>query len=92
MSAICANFAKAIIAHFLLRLLRISHINIAMNTQANLIIDALGGTSAVAKLIHAPVSTVHSWRHIGIPKSRMAHLALVAQAEGKQLPVETQAA
>jgi hypothetical protein len=49
----------------------------------------LGGTSAVAKLIQAPVSTVHSWRTIGIPKSRMAHLELAAKAEGKSLPVQS---
>lgn len=51
-------------------------------------IDALGGTSAVAKKIDAPVSTVHSWREIGIPASRLAHLRLIAQAEGKSAPDE----
>lgn len=50
------------------------------------VIDLLGGTSAVAKLINAPVSTVHSWRKIGIPASRMAHLRLVAQMQGVTLP------
>lgn len=49
-------------------------------------IDQLGGTSAVAKLIDAPVSTVHSWRSIGIPASRLAHLRLIAQAENKPSP------
>ncbi len=57
-----------------------------MNDEASTIIDHLGGTSAVAKLIEAPVSTVHSWRSIGIPSSRMAHLRLVAKAIGKPLP------
>ena len=57
-----------------------------MNTEANLVIDHLGGTSAVAKLIEAPVSTVHSWRTIGIPQSRMAHLRLAAMAAGLDLP------
>lgn len=51
------------------------------------VIDALGGTSAVAKLINAPVSTVHSWRKIGIPASRLAHLRLVADTQGVTLPV-----
>jgi hypothetical protein len=60
-----------------------------METQADKIINHLGGTSAVAKLIQAPVSTVHSWRTIGIPKSRMAHLELAAKAEGKSLPVQS---
>ena len=57
-----------------------------MNTEAIAVLDHLGGTSAVAKLIQAPVSTVHSWRTIGIPTSRMAHLRLVAREIGKPLP------
>ncbi|WP_419880310.1 carph-isopro domain-containing protein [Novosphingobium silvae] len=57
-----------------------------MNTPANLVIDHLGGTSAVARLIEAPTSTVHSWRRIGIPPSRMAHLRLAATAAGRELP------
>lgn len=57
-----------------------------MRTVADAVIDHLGGTSAVAKLIEAPVSTVHSWRTIGIPSSRLAHLRLVATTEGKPLP------
>lgn len=57
-----------------------------MDENANNVIDLLGGTSAVAKLIDAPVSTVHSWRKIGIPASRMAHLRLVAQMQGVTLP------
>lgn len=51
--------------------------------QANAVIEALGGTTAVAKMICAPVSTVHSWRKIGIPASRLAHLKLAASAAGK---------
>lgn len=57
-----------------------------MSNIAGLVIDHLGGTSAVAKLIEAPVSTVHSWRSIGIPKSRLAHLRLVAKDAGSPLP------
>lgn len=56
-----------------------------MDTQAIKIIDDLGGTTVVAKLIDAPVSTVHSWRSIGIPKSRLAHIRLVAANEGKPI-------
>lgn len=52
-----------------------------MDTQAAKIIDGLGGTTVVAKLIEAPISTVHSWRKIGIPPSRMAHLRLASKAE-----------
>jgi hypothetical protein len=55
-------------------------------SYADRVIDALGGTSEVARRIEAPTSTVHSWRTIGIPKSRMAHLRLIAQAEQIELP------
>ena len=55
-------------------------------TFADRVIDALGGTSAVAKRIGAPTSTVHSWRKIGIPSSRFEHLKLLAQVEGVELP------
>jgi hypothetical protein len=57
-----------------------------MDTLANAVIDHLGGTSATAKLIEAPTSTVHSWRENGIPPSRMAHLRLAAKVDGTPLP------
>lgn len=57
-----------------------------METFANEVINLLGGTSAVARLIEAPPSTVHSWRKIGIPASRLAHLRLIAQGQGVALP------
>jgi hypothetical protein len=57
-----------------------------MSTYADIVIDALGGTSEVARLIEAPTSTVHSWRSIGIPKSRLAHLRLVALQKAIPLP------
>lgn len=57
-----------------------------MSTFADQVIDALGGTTVVATEIEAPTSTVHSWRKIGIPPSRMAHLRLVAQIKGVTLP------
>jgi len=63
-----------------------------MQTPAAQILDALGGTTAVATLIEAPISTVHSWRKIGIPRSRLAHLRLVAKQKGIQLPLEDEAA
>jgi hypothetical protein len=56
-----------------------------MNTTACRIIDALGGTSAVARKAHAPISTVHSWRKNGIPASRLAHLELISKAEGTDI-------
>lgn len=61
-----------------------------MSTYADAVIDALGGTTAVANATHAPTSTVHSWRKIGIPKSRLEHLRLIAEQQGKQLPAEPQ--
>ena len=57
-----------------------------MNEHAKAVIDALGGTTAVARMADAPVSTVHSWRTIGIPKSRLAHLRLLAKMSGIKLP------
>lgn len=55
-------------------------------TYADRIIDALGGTTVVANAIEAPTSTVHSWRKIGIPQSRLAHLKLIAEQKGVELP------
>jgi hypothetical protein len=57
-----------------------------MSNFADIVLDHLGGTSAVAKLIEAPTSTVHSWRKNGIPQSRMAHLRLAARAIGNPIP------
>lgn len=59
-----------------------------MKTVADQIIDALGGTTAVSRLIKAPLSTVHSWRKKGIPRSRLAHLRLAAQNAGLRLPAK----
>lgn len=49
-----------------------------MQTEADIIIDGLGGTSAVAEMTHTPISTVHSWRTKGLSKSRRHHLMLAA--------------
>jgi hypothetical protein len=59
-----------------------------MNTFADKIIEHLGGTTKVAKLTEAPVSTVHSWRKNGIPPSRLAHLKLAAHVAGIPIDVE----
>jgi hypothetical protein len=60
-----------------------------MSTDPDLIFDLFGGTTAVARLIKAPVSTVHSWKRKGvIPASRLHHLELVAKAAGKDWPGE----
>lgn len=50
---------------------------------ADRIIDALDGTSAVARLLKLPISTVHSWRRIGMAAARADHLRLAAQSAGK---------
>lgn len=57
-----------------------------MNIYANTVIDALGGTTAVARMADLPTSTVHSWRTIGIPRSRLSHLRLLAKMEKIALP------
>lgn len=59
-----------------------------MSDEPNEIIDGLGGTTAVARLLSAPSSTVHSWRKNGIPPSRLAHLKLAAQADGREWPFD----
>jgi hypothetical protein len=45
----------------------------------------LGGTTAVAELLKAPVSTVHSWKRSGISPSRLDHLKLAVRAEGREV-------
>lgn len=62
-----------------------------MSTEADMIIDGLGGTSAVAKMMSTPTSTVHSWRKNGIPLSRLAHLRLVVKADGLRWPLDSAA-
>ncbi len=47
------------------------------------LMDALGGTSEVAKLIRTPMTTVHAWRKTGIPAPRLDHIKLAAEARGK---------
>lgn len=57
-----------------------------MDNHAAAIIEALGGTKAVALATEAPTSTVQSWKKIGIPPSRLAHLKLIAEVRGITLP------
>jgi hypothetical protein len=50
------------------------------------IIDRFGGTSAVAQLLDAPVSTVHSWRiKNSIPEWRQEKILQLAVAKGVEL-------
>ena len=53
-----------------------------MDRFANLIIDVLGGTTAVANKALTGVSTVHNWRKNGLSASRLDHLRRIAQDEG----------
>ena len=53
-----------------------------MATISDLIIDGIGGTTAVGRLMLLPPSTVHAWRRKGIPEARLDHLRLkVAEAK-----------
>ena len=56
-----------------------------MNKLTDDAMKALGGTTAVATMVHAPVSTVHSWKRKGISDSRLAHLKLAAAEAGKAI-------
>ena len=59
-----------------------------MQTVADQIIDALGGSTAVSRMMDAPLSTVHSWRKNGVPRSRLAHLRLLALVEKPEVDID----
>jgi hypothetical protein len=59
-----------------------------MQTVADQIIDALGGSTAVSRMMDAPLSTVHSWRKNGVPRSRLAHLRLLASVEKPEVNID----
>ena len=59
-----------------------------MQTVADQIIDALGGSTAVSRMMDAPLSTVHSWRKNGVPRSRLAHLRLLASVEKPEIDID----
>lgn len=84
--------ANAITAEY--RLLVICHFGISsgMDRFANLVIDALGGTTAVANKARTGVSTVHNWRKNGLSESRLDHLRRIAQDEGSSDTVSAIAA
>lgn len=60
-----------------------------MDTFACNVIATFGGGTAVSRFTSAPVSTVHSWKHNGIPPSRLAHLQLIAEKEQIAVDWET---
>lgn len=59
-----------------------------MNTEANKIIDALGGTSEVARLCDVRLPSVSGWRVVGIPKARMQFLCAVRKRQLSGMNVE----
>ncbi|MNY56268.1 hypothetical protein D3C86_1923270 [compost metagenome] len=61
-----------------------------MNAPATQIIQALGGSTAVARLFKIAVPSVTKWKKQGIPRPRMMFLEL-AQPQALQ-GVDTQAA
>lgn len=61
----------------------------SMQRLTDAAMEALGGTTAVATLIKAPVSTVHSWKRKGISPARLDHLRLAAAAAGKVIDWNT---
>lgn len=56
-----------------------------MQRLSDPIIEALGGLTAISKMVHAPVSTVNGWRQY-IPASRLDHLMLAANRAGLSVP------
>ena len=48
----------------------------AMDIQANRVIDLLGGTGATAKLCETSPGAVSQWRRDGIPPARLMYLKL----------------
>lgn len=63
--------------------------------DSNQIIDALGGSTEVAKLCDVTVGAVSQWRHDGIPRARLMFLELARPrvfAELRTKPCENKAA
>lgn len=52
----------------------------------NLIIDALGGTSEVAKICGVKPPSVSEWRDSGIPRARLMYLRLLRPDVFKDQP------
>lgn len=68
-----------------------------MGMNANLIIDALGGTSEVARLCQVKPPSVSEWRENGIPQARLMYLRLLrpdvfAEIESEQTSAADQKA
>ena len=48
-----------------------------MNPQAVQVVEALGGTAAVARLFDIAMPSVTGWRKRGVPRARMQYLRAV---------------
>ena len=46
------------------------------------ILDGLGGTTAVARMLNIRPPSVHAWRKSGIPRDRAIILAVLAEQRG----------
>jgi hypothetical protein len=51
--------------------------NITLMIDPNKIIDGLGGTTAVAKMLDIKTPSVSGWRTAGIPKGRLKHFQAI---------------
>lgn len=47
-----------------------------MNSHATQVIDALGGTAAVARIFDARMPSISNWKRGGIPPARMMFLQI----------------
>ena len=52
-----------------------------MNQKPSILIDALGGTSATARLLNVRPQSVHAWRTDGIPPARIQTLQALAMVK-----------
>lgn len=50
--------------------------------NASELIDKLGGTTAVARLLNVKPPSVHGWRAAGIPADKLIRLAATAEKAG----------
>jgi hypothetical protein len=87
-----AALANAYIANFSLRDVCEYRMYPSMDAFSIALIDAFGGTSTVARLTKAPISTVHGWRRAGLAPSRLDHLRRIAQDEAPLVDVAALAA
>lgn len=59
-----------------------------MNIEACRAIDALGGTSAVARIFNIKMPSVCRWRTNGIPESRVMYLRLAYALKLREIDLD----